>query len=268
MRAILLVLILTGAVAGVAGAQTAAPSKTDLDKAKAHFKAGEAFFSAGVFDRAINEYEAAYALTMRAPLLYNLGSAYRRLGEESGKLEDKRAALDFYEKYLASDPNGKVADEARRWVGVLRPEIEKLEAEEKARPPAPPSPEEIRPPVAPAPAPATAADRPRKSKKTVRIVGYATAGAGAVLLGTGVFFGMKAKGAADDLDAIQAGGMWDQDLYDSGKSYERNALILGGVGAAAIAGGLVTALVFGRDREAPATVAVTPAGTLVVAGRF
>lgn len=266
MRAILAFAII--ALAAVAGAQNASPTKTDLDKAKAHFKAGEAFFSAGVFDRAISEYEAAYALTMRAPLLYNLGSAYRRLGDESGKLEDKRAALEFYEKYLAADPNGKVAGEAKRWIDVLRPEVEKLEAEEKARPPAPPPEVKPAPAETAAPLPAAAADRPRKSRKTVRIVGYAITGAGVALLGTGVFFGMKARSAASDLDAIEAGGSWDQDLYDSGKSYERNALILGGAGAAAIAGGLVTALVFGRDREAPAAIAVTPRGTLVVAGRF
>jgi hypothetical protein len=89
---------------------------------------------------------------------------------------------------------------------------------------------------------------------------------GVGLVGVGVFFGLKAKSAKDDLAALESGGKWDQGAHDDGKAADRNTIIFVSVGAAAIAAGTVFYFVLGRDREA---VAVVPGpGSVAVVGRF
>jgi tetratricopeptide (TPR) repeat protein len=76
-----------------------------LDEAKSHFKQGKAYQEAGAFLRAAEEFEAAYALDPRTEMLFNIAQAYR-LGS------DKPKAVDYFQRYLAAQPDGKAADEA------------------------------------------------------------------------------------------------------------------------------------------------------------
>jgi tetratricopeptide (TPR) repeat protein len=244
-------------------------------KAHAHYQAAQGFFTAGDFEHAIIEFKAAYELAPRPLLLYNLGSAYRRLGAETGAIEDKRLALDSYRRYLTAEPKGKAAGDARAYATELEAEIAALEA---ARPPPPvvaePPP---RPPVAlaapepqptgvPAPAPVDLPTQP-KSGASFRIAGIATASVGVALVGTGVYFALKARSAQDDLTALQSGGAWSQSKYDDGTSANRNMYICLGVGGAAIAAGTIFYFVLGRDE--PRSIAVVPGvGSLAVSGQF
>jgi hypothetical protein len=107
MRATSLVVLLWCAVAGAQPApgpsspsgQAAAPSETDVDIAKAHFNTGQAYYEHGRFADAAREFEEAYRLSGRAPLLYNMGKAY-----DGGN--DFARALDAYQRFMSAAPAG------------------------------------------------------------------------------------------------------------------------------------------------------------------
>jgi tetratricopeptide (TPR) repeat protein len=75
------------------------------EEALAHFTNGE-------LDKAIANLEAAYRIAPAAELLYNLGQAYRRTG-------DCRKALDFYRRFLDSDPAGIARERAQARVSDM-----------------------------------------------------------------------------------------------------------------------------------------------------
>ena len=75
---------------------TAAPSE-DVDIAKAHFNTGSVDYEHGRFTEAAHEFEEAYRLSGRAPLLYNVGKSY-------DGANDFAHALDAYQRFLAAAP--------------------------------------------------------------------------------------------------------------------------------------------------------------------
>jgi tetratricopeptide (TPR) repeat protein len=85
-------------------------------EARAHFAKGKSLQEQHKYDEAIAEYQAAYALTPLPPLLFNIAQSQRLKG-------DKAAALDFYDKYLAADPEGPLAEEAREHVSTIKLQI-------------------------------------------------------------------------------------------------------------------------------------------------
>lgn len=89
MRALLVVLTLFIIIAPA----HAAPDP----KAVAHYKQGKAFLDAKDFDRAIGEFEAAFAIDNKALHLYNIGQAYE------GKLDFENAVV-FYQRFLDAVP--------------------------------------------------------------------------------------------------------------------------------------------------------------------
>jgi hypothetical protein len=119
--------------------------------------------------------------------------------------------------------------------------------------------------------PAETPPAPAKSDGSgIRIAGVATAGVGVALVATGVYFGLKAKSIADEVDGLH--DHWDQGLYDSGQSAQRNMYICVGAGAAAIAGGAVMYFILGHKEDGPA-ISIRPsvspaAGVLVLSGHF
>jgi hypothetical protein len=114
----ILILIVTLLHASAAYAQGDADARA---RAKELYLKGEEHMAAGRFDRAIVAYQAAYKIAPAPGLLYNLGQAYRRHG-------DRQAALQHFERYLAADPKGKVAPQARTNIAELRAEIAAEEA--------------------------------------------------------------------------------------------------------------------------------------------
>jgi tetratricopeptide (TPR) repeat protein len=107
---------------------TAAAAEPDVEaQARAHFRAATTAHERGDYARAIDEYQAAYALLPLPELLFNLGQVTRLHG-------DIAAAADYYRRYLAQQPTGAGADEARNHLreveAILHP----------APPPAPPPP--------------------------------------------------------------------------------------------------------------------------------
>jgi tetratricopeptide (TPR) repeat protein len=238
--------------------------KATMMKAREQYFAAEAAYKAGEWDKAIAAYQGAFDLSRRPLLLYNVAQAWRRKAEASGALEDRRQALAAYQKYVDADPNGKAAADARTRIDELRRASEPPPAsipEPKPEPPPPPA-------VVPQPAPAPIVDEANPSR-TWRIAGIATGAVGVVLVAGGAYFGLRAKSKSDELDALQRGDMWDQDLYDSGKAAERNASIFLGAGAAAVVTGAVFYFVMGKSPPVETAVVPTAGGAgVVVWGSF
>ncbi|MSP59931.1 MAG: hypothetical protein EXR72_06250 [Myxococcales bacterium] len=119
------------------GIGLAAPALAqDYEAAGRHFTAGQEAFSRGQYNRAADEFEAAYQITKDPVLLYNIGEANERGG-------NGRAAVRSYRGYLTDAP--QAADR----VDVER-KIAGLEDKYGLRPP-PPVPLIAPPPRAPAP---------------------------------------------------------------------------------------------------------------------
>ena len=81
-------------------------------QALAHFKQAEAYMKASAYDKAVEEYQAAYAAVKKPGFLFNIGLAYEAGG-------DKQKAVEHYRKYLDLDPKGRASAEARARATVL-----------------------------------------------------------------------------------------------------------------------------------------------------
>lgn len=105
-----------------------AQSREDRRKALEHFEQGEAYMKVQAYDKAVEEYRAAYEAVPKPGFLFNIGMAYKAAGE-------KRKALEHFRKYLALEPNGRASTEARAYATSIEREIKAEEdaAAEEAR---------------------------------------------------------------------------------------------------------------------------------------
>lgn len=238
----------------------------DRERAKARYQAGSKLQAAGKYDAAIAEYQAAYELAPLPAMLFNIAQAYRLKG-------DRRNAIEYYRRYLVAEPKGVGSDEAREHLATLGATTDELESPPTEEPEEPPSAEPVVNVAAPGPAPPE--DRPARGGSGLRVAGLATASVGVALVGAGVFFGIQAKSASDDLSGLDpgAGDAWDQSKYQRGESDERLMYVSYGVGAAAIVMGGVLYYLGARSGSStsPTTVGVGPTSsgmTFVVSGSF
>src|SRR5262245_159678 len=99
-------------------------------KAAAHYKQGKAFLDSGQYDKAIGEFEAAYALDKVASHLFNIARAYHLKN-------DLDKALEFYQKYLDAEPASPRAAEVRGLIATAtqakKDAEDKLKAEQDAK---------------------------------------------------------------------------------------------------------------------------------------
>jgi tetratricopeptide (TPR) repeat protein len=230
----LITLVCAAMVALAAPAEAQKPSKEQIAKAQHHFERATRYQELGEYQKAAEEYLEAYALYPEPEFFFNVGEAYRLAG-------DKDKAIEYFEKYLELDPGGRGSIAARKSVGELRDELEQEKAarraaeEEAARRAAKEKETEPAPHVEPVP-------RDRAERATsrpgggLRLAGIASLGAGALLVGTGAYFGLEARSISDELSEADR---FDQSLYDDGKSAERTMFIMYGLGAAAVTTGAV-----------------------------
>src|SRR5512137_45783 len=104
---------LLGALPGSAHAQKPKPSKADIAAAKQHFTRAQDYQDSGQFDQAADEYLAAYQLYPDPEFLFDVGEVYRLK-------RDKRRAVEYFEKYLELDPDGRGSADARASVAALK----------------------------------------------------------------------------------------------------------------------------------------------------
>jgi len=89
------------------------PTGRQRKQAVAEYKRGEDAFLQGKYRQALEAYEAAHKLAPAALMLFNIARCHQLLGNAD-------EAIRFFQSYLAMEPGGKVADEARRFVEELR----------------------------------------------------------------------------------------------------------------------------------------------------
>jgi len=123
VRASILMLVIL-VIAMIAAAAAPAHGDAVKDQAKRDVSAGLVAQGAGRYDEAIALYNKAYEAVPHPEILFDLGQAYRLKGEAE-------TALGYYRRYLAVEPNGRVAADAKRWMAELE-KIVKEQAPKKA----------------------------------------------------------------------------------------------------------------------------------------
>jgi tetratricopeptide (TPR) repeat protein len=264
MRAILALLLLL-LTTSVATAQKK-PSKQDIAEAKKHFKAAEEAKRKGEWDKAADEYLAAYARFPDPEFYFNVGEVYRNKG-------DDEKALQYYVKYLEMDANGRGSNAARTAVAEINRALESRKAaEEEARKKAyedarKKAEEEQR---------RKAEEEARKKPpgddddddddsgeviaanpgRGLRIGGIVSGGIGVVALGAGVFFGLRAKKINDEAADWD---VFDPDRFAKGEAAERNMIICVSVGGAAlVTGGVLYLLGHRAGARAERRMSIAP----------
>jgi len=91
-------------------------------QAEKHYEQAEAYMRTSTYDKAIEEYQAAFDLTGKAGFLFNIGLAYEKWGKDA-------EAVEHYDKYLEAQPSGQASVEARARVEALRKKLADKEHE-------------------------------------------------------------------------------------------------------------------------------------------
>ena len=218
--------------AGQAGDVT----EDDRAVARRHFLRGKELHAAGNYREAAAAYLEAYERFPAPAFLYNVAQVYRLAG-------DREAALVHYRRYLELEPEGEGSADAREFIATLEAAIGSEAgrgAPEGAAQPEEPA--ERADPIDPIERADSPTDRrlggsPGRGKK---IAGASIGAVGAVGLGVAVAFGLKARSAADELDAYE--GPWGEtqdQTYQDGETAERTMLLSAAVGGAALATGAI-----------------------------
>lgn len=237
-----------------------APALADpkTDEARGHFKLGKAYQDQGAFERAAEEYKLAYEADPRPEMLFNIAQAYRLA-------KQKEQAIEYFKQYLAKQPSGAGADEARRHVVTLQKELDEEAAAKQAPPPTVLPPPAMEPNGKPALVETTTTVDHRLTPfdrgRGMRIAGISFAAAGVVALGIGVKFAFDAKSAADDITNNTDGwGTDDESTFDDGEAANRNMQIMYGVSGALLVTGVVLYYFGHKRRESQVLTYVTAQG--------
>lgn len=92
---------------------TADPPKRDPKQAAIHNRQGKVYFDTKQYDQAIVEFKQSQVLDPKSVTLFKIASAYYAKGDYEG-------AIDFYAQYLASDPDGPLAQQALEFTAIAR----------------------------------------------------------------------------------------------------------------------------------------------------
>ncbi|HJL01669.1 MAG TPA: tetratricopeptide repeat protein [Polyangiaceae bacterium LLY-WYZ-15_(1-7)] len=234
------VLALLGSLAllVVASSAHAQPSEED-ERAEGHFRAATSYFEEEAFEDALREFEAAYRLSGRPELLYNIGLSLERLGRW-------REAADAHGRFIEAapdNPNVETARERRdralrRAEAAERGEPEEREAGEGE----PDAPNVDAPPTEP------------EDDGGPNVLAWSTLGASAAVGVTSLITGVVGHGIAQDLDEDCPGGVCPADRRgdaNRGRALARTSTALMFVAAAGAATSLVLFLVGGEDADRP-----------------
>jgi tetratricopeptide (TPR) repeat protein len=250
-------------------------------RAEAAYEEGRRFYDLQEWDQAIEQFKEAYKLRPSARSLFNIAQAYRLKG-------DCTSAMRFYKTFKRNYPAERNVDKFITDMKACAKSGAKPVASDPPEPtqPDPAQPEPAQPdpaqpePAQPEPAqPEPAQPQPMKPEPVVsardatpgrgmRIGGLATAGVGALILGGGAYFGLRARSIAND---IEAKPVWDPDLDERGRRFERNGMIMMiGGGAMVVAGGVLYVLgrTSGTEHPGLSFVPAHDGGSLVWAGGF
>jgi tetratricopeptide (TPR) repeat protein len=206
----------------------------EIADAKIHYQAGVSYYEHADYLAAMREFNEAYRLSHRGPLLFNIAQCEEKLGMWADAVSSLRAYLSVPES---------VKDRA-----LVEEKLKKLEPLAQKETHGPPREREEPPPPPPPSGP--------------KVVPLAVAGAGAVLLIAAVITGIAAHAQYGDL-AGKCGPNGDacppdfESQRDLGRALAATTDVLLAVGVVAAAVGVVLYFV---TREAPARAALLPRG--------
>jgi tetratricopeptide (TPR) repeat protein len=218
-------------VLSMAASSHAQSSGTATDEiARSHAENGGRYFHLGRYADAAREFQAAYELSLRPELLFNLARALENAGRD-------REALDAYERFEAVGSPGIDPSNLRARIEALRTRLQ------TTAPIAPIVTRRTPAPITPTPAPAPLVERPAVSRGLALPV--TLLGAGGALLLTGLALGLTVSSTYSDLQARCTNRVCDPSLQGDADAASTRAVIgdvLGGAGLAAIAAGVVVLL--------------------------
>lgn len=241
---------------------------SDADKARAKemFENGQILYEEGRYEQAIAAWEESYRLSSYPDLLYNISSAYEKLGDYTKALD----ALNRYRVYAKADER----DTLDRRIRALEERQASKAQEEADRVVTPPPDPVVTDPVT------TSTATVEPPKRGVRVLPIALLGTGVVGLGTGGVFALQAGGARGDIvDQCvlrdTGGYLCPEGAQASVDAYGRSSTI-GVVGLAAggvLAGAGVVVAVVGGGGSSDISVSVAPriggdGAALRLSGRF
>jgi tetratricopeptide (TPR) repeat protein len=218
-------------------------AQSDDENARRHFESGAAYLQRSDYENALREFQAAYSLSKRPPLLLNIANVYERMG----KLQE---AVDALTKYLEEDPKSPERTTHETRIGNLKKRIEAMPP--PAPPPTVPGPATSSAPAAAPvvtttpPAPPTASPAPASGpNRTPAFIAFGVGGAAAI---GAVVTGFVAKGKYDDADK-QCKPSCSDDTVSSIKSMALISDVLTGVAVAGVGVGAILLLTSGGSQE-------------------
>lgn len=124
-RRILCIIVALAALPLVA--PPAAARRTQAERAREHYKAGQAAYAAGRFQEAAKEFAAGYMLLHKPAFLINIAQSYRKAGRNE-------KALEYYEEYLrVAAPGSRLVPQVEGLVEELRRAVARERREAAAR---------------------------------------------------------------------------------------------------------------------------------------
>lgn len=201
-------------------------AEPSLQRANALYQNGLAEYQRGDYARAVQSFQAAYDVSHVVGFLFNVGLAYRKLG-------DCDRALAAFERFAAAEP-----DAARQHA------VEDRIAEMRRCAQPPPTPVATPPAIAPPPTPVVElpAPPPRVRRTRSRLLPLAVAVPGLALLITGAALAGQAGAHFDELEG-SCGHLCRPSQWAGYEVREPLGYALLGVGGAALMGSLVWTLV-------------------------
>ena len=209
--------------------------------ARRHLENGGRYYHLRRYNDAAREFQAAYDLSRRPELLFNLGRALESGGRD-------REALDAYERFAAVGSPGIDPATLRDRIAALHVRVPT--ATTPTTPIAPIAPIAPTLPIAPTVAvraptavtrtPASPLDRPAPSRNIALPVALISAG-GAFIL-TGLALGLTVSSTYSNLEARCPGRVCDPALQSDANAASTRAVVgdvLGGLGLAALVAGVV-----------------------------
>lgn len=104
-------------------APAAAQDASDLERAKASFKAGANAYAAGDYLAAIQALDAAYELTPLPAIAFSIAQAERKQYAAKKEREHLERAVALFRQYLEREPDGPRRNDARLALKELEPEL-------------------------------------------------------------------------------------------------------------------------------------------------
>ena len=217
--------------------------------ARLHYNEGTKAFDLGLYDKAVAEYMMAYQAVNDPALLYNLAQAHRLGGHV-------RDALRFYRVYLQRLPNAENRPEVEQKIGELKQAVDRLDHAQNGLQPDRPLDAGTTPPPAATTTVEAKAEPVERPGRTLKIAGIATGAVGVAGLAVGIAFGALAQSASSSLtNTSHSGGFYDPGKYSSGHTDQIVEGVTLGIGAAAVATGVVLYVLGRRAAARPRDVA-------------